>query len=612
MAVIPLPPVIGKRLFHDKFGYGKVIEIEDAPRGGVTATIDFEGAGPKRVHGGCVTPPLCERRATSQPETVSTPRKRSRMSRPNGATIASHGFGDGADLGHSPVKEIKVIAGQWHSMATEAEDALIAAKAPFYVRGEMLIRPIVDDVLASHGRSTKVARLKDIDGPVMLDYLSRFSIWARFDVRKNDWVTTNPSKEVASIILSRDGQWTFPRLLGVITTPTMRPDGSILSEPGYDEATRLLLLDPPAMPALDESPTRDAALSALALLDGLLSEFLFVDDASRSVALSALITPVVRGAMPVTPLHVVSAPVAGSGKSYIIDLASAISTGQRAPVIAAGRTEEETEKRLGAALLSGQAIVSIDNVNGPLGGDMLCQMIERPIVKVRVLGLSKLVTIESRATCYATGNNIQMVGDMTRRSLLCSLDPKQERPELREFKGDPVATVLDDRGKYVAACLTIVRAYIAAGCPGQLPALASFEEWSRLVRSALVWLGKPDPLLTMEKVRAEDPALDAIRNLLAAWYASLPSRHVTTSEVRAEAGKVNAASGHYINEQFRDALLEVAKDTLKGGDISTARLGRYLGTHTGRIVNGLKVVGIYDEHRKQKVWSVVKVGAPDS
>ncbi len=85
----------------------------------------------------------------------------------------------------------------------------------------------------------------------------------------------------------------------------------------------------------------------------------------------------------------------GAGKSYIIDVAAAISLGQRAPVIAAGRDEAETEKRLVAALLGGQPIVSIDNVNGQLGGDFLCQMIERPVVTPRILGVSKNERIES-------------------------------------------------------------------------------------------------------------------------------------------------------------------------------------------------------------------------
>src|SRR4029077_18000874 len=127
------------------------------------------------------------------------------------------------------------------------------------------------------------------------------------------------------------------------------------------------------------------ALAALALLEGLLDEFPFANNASRSVALSALITPVVRGAFPVTPMHVISAPEAGSGKSYLLDVAAAVALRRPCPVMAAGRQEEEMEKRLGAAVLSGQPLISIDNLNGDLGGDALCQIIERPVVEIRIL-----------------------------------------------------------------------------------------------------------------------------------------------------------------------------------------------------------------------------------
>ena len=40
---------------------------------------------------------------------------------------------------------------------------------------------------------------------------------------------------------------------------------------------------------------------------------------------------------------------------------------------------------------------------------------------------------------------------------------------------------------------TICRAYVAAGRPGKLTRLASFQAWSDTVRSALVWLGKGIP-----------------------------------------------------------------------------------------------------------------------
>ena len=96
------------------------------------------------------------------------------------------------------------------------------------------------------------------------------------------------------------------------------------------------------------------------------------------------------------------------------------------------------------------------------------------------------------------------------------LDARQERPELREFKGDPVAEVLADRGRYVAAALTIVRAYIVAGRPRVATALSSFEGWSKNVRSAIIWLGYADPVETMETARREDPNLRAMEAVFAA------------------------------------------------------------------------------------------------
>ena len=149
----------------------------------------------------------------------------------------------------------------------------------------------------------------------------------------------------------------------MIACPTMRSDGSLLVKQGYDPATRLLLIEPPAMPPIPDHPTRGDALRALKLLEELVCESPFVNEASKSVALSGLITPVVRGAMPVVPMHASSAPTAGTGKSFLWDLAAAISIGQRRiPVIAAGN-EEETEKRLVSVLLTGQPLISIDNVN---------------------------------------------------------------------------------------------------------------------------------------------------------------------------------------------------------------------------------------------------------
>ena len=498
---------------------------------------------------------------------------------------------------------IHIRGGDLHLVASAAERALIVTDAPLYIRNG-LVRPIVDEVKASKGYTSKVARLKEVDADTLVDYMSRSATWTKYDGRTKADVDIDPPSRIANTILARDGGWQFRRLAGVITTPTLRPDGTILSQEGYDQATQLLLLEPPVLSDLLDAPTKADAEQALIHLDGLLEEFPFVDDASRSVALSAIITPVVRGALESAPMHVTTAPVRGSGKSYIIDIASAVCSGQRAPVLSAGKNEEETEKRVTGDLLTGQALISIDNVNGQLGGAFLCQAVERPLVKVRPLGGSLIVTIESRATFFATGNNILLIEDMTRRVITCSLDPEMELPEFRKFSCNPFQMVLDNRGTYIAAALTIVRAYIVAGKPNVLPRLASYEDWSDLVRSSLVWLGRADPVETMNKANAEDPGRVALSALLSAWYDAAQSAIHTTATIKAVSDAIDA-TGDRIHSALADALQDVGSDD-RNSMFSTKRLGRYLGRNHGRIVDGLKLVAGEDTHVKQKTWKVVR------
>ena len=405
---------------------------------------------------------------------------------------------------------IAIKADNLPTITTQAEDVLIEADVPLYQRGGELVRPVIEEVDASEGRLTKIVRFVRINETYLRDLLGIEARWRKFNAR-GDAVPTNAPSDVAKTLLAREGQWEFPPVSGVISTPTMRADGTILSAEGYDKKTRLLLVARPAMPPIAERPTKDDAVAALAVISDLLTEFPLVGPVSRAVALSALITPVVRAAFAVAPMHSARAPTAGSGKSYLFDCAAAISIGQPMPVMAAGRTEEETEKRLGANLLTGQPLICIDNVNGELKGDALCQAVERPIVEVRILGKSERVRIEARGvSMYSTGNNIILVGDLCRRVITAVLDAQMERPELRAFRGNPVAKILADRGKYVAAALTICRAYAIAGRPDKKTPLASFGGWSDTVRSALMWLGEADPVELDRGVARRRPRIGGI------------------------------------------------------------------------------------------------------
>jgi hypothetical protein len=181
-----------------------------------------------------------------------------------------------------------------------------------------------------------------------------------------------------------------------------------------------------------------------------------------------------------------------------------------------------------------------------------------------------------------------------------------ERPELREFRSNPVDSVLADRGRYVSAALTIVRAWMTAGCPEMLKPLASFEDWSGFVRSALVWLGCDDPAASMEAAREDDPELSELRELLNLWAEHLGcDAGWTVRDLAEEALKrqptVMGEPTDYAQPELRDALLQIAGER---GVINTKILGRWIAAKRGRIVDGHRFEQVGTAHGGVAKWAV--------
>jgi hypothetical protein len=279
----------------------------------------------------------------------------------------------------------------------------------------------------------------------------------------------------------------------------------------------------------------------------------------------------------------------------LVDVASAIATGREAGVIAQGKSEEELEKRLGALLLASDQVIAIDNCEASLGGEFLCSMLTQQVVRARILGRSEVPELPANAFVTATGNNLVLAGDMTRRAVLCRLDPKTERPELRRFDGHPVRAAKAARGRYVAAAITVLRAFHVAGRPRQADPLGSFEEWSDWVRGALLWLDQADPVETMKDAREADPRREELNAVLTHWDAVIGDEQVTVRDIidratlQRTAGSFGAIGSHrpeYAHADFREALLAVAG---QGGAINGRCLGKWLAANQDRIIDGLAI-----------------------
>jgi hypothetical protein len=483
---------------------------------------------------------------------------------------------------------IRVRDGQLLSMATRGEEALVRSDLQIYQHRGRLARPVIEEAEATLERKTKVAQFVEVDEGWLRPRLGVVIPWQKYNERRKQWMATEAPPDVVKTILRNRGEWTFPAVSGIIMVPTMRPDGSLLTVPGYDEVTRLLLIEPPSMPPIPDKPTQDDALAALKLLKGLLVEFPLVDDMAHAGALSMLITPVVRGAFMMAPMHAVTAPAAGTGKSYLLDVVAAIAIGNIMPVKAAGKTPEETEKRLVAAVRTGRPLISIDNVSDELGGDLLCQLIERPESGVRVLGTSDEETIRNRAfTTFCNGNNLVIRADACRRVILTSLNAEVEQPEHRKFTGNPVETVLANRGAYIAAALTVCRAYFVAKRRGRADRLGSYEGWSDTVRSALMWLGEADPVASMDAVRAEDPDRKELADMLAAWAATFGtgSTHRCRLQDVVDMCKLVTNDGP-IHKELHAAVQATARGRR---EVDAKSLGRWAQQRKSRIVNGRRL-----------------------
>ena len=487
---------------------------------------------------------------------------------------------------------IRIVPGQLPNIVDQAEQALIESNLGLYQRGSFIVRSGMVQLSKSGGKEVTIQRILEVGEHALLEAMTVAADWERYDARKRKCTAIDAPMGVARAYLQRIGRWKLPVLAGIIDAPTLRPDGSILSSPGYDQETGLLLVtDGTAFPSVPDQPTKVEAIAALRVLSTLVANFPFVDAASQAVALSAILTACIRSSLPAAPMHAFSAPTAGSGKSKLVDIASVIATGREAGVISQGRTEEELEKRLGALLLASDRVIAIDNCEAPLGGEFLCCALTQSVVRARILGRSEAPELPSDAFITATGNNLILAGDLARRAVLCRLDPKEERPELRRFHSDPVAIVKADRGRYLVAALTVLRAFHVAKRPVRPDPLGSYEVWSDWVRGALIWLGEDDPVATMEGVRKSDPKLDALTAVLEQWdwvgYGPVSVRDVIDVATKQVSPSTMYARPEFLYPDLREASLAVAGE---GGAINSKRLGKWLAGNQDRIVQGRRLI----------------------
>jgi putative DNA primase/helicase len=446
------------------------------------------------------------------------------------------------------------------------------------------------------------SRLLECDIDRLSDIIQHHAVtFQKYVKGSKEWKKTDPPKNLVKRLMKSE-DWILPTLKGIINTPTMRPSGSLLIEPGYDPETELWYKPSSdiTLPPFPNEPTQEDAEKALTTLNELLAGFPFAGETednkksiARSVALAGILTVVLRGAFDVAPIFAVTAPKGRTGKTYLIHLIIVLGTGH-IPVPTAGSDDtEEMRKRAETAALSGRPAIHFNNL--PTGmvleSDAICQMSTEGQLMIRTLGKHEEGLCDCRATTiFVNGNNITMGRDLVTRTLICRLDANMEKPWERSFDFDPIEEVRCNRGKYLAAVFTMALAFKTAGYPepepGKMNAVSGFGDWSKRIQQLLIWLKMEDPFGAIEEAIAADPAQERLQRLL-----DVLKKYRNDIGERFNAAKCGTLAeeqriGQYQYPEFkRPDLRELMTNH---GRVDTTYFGRLLGEFEGHWYNSFR------------------------
>lgn len=443
---------------------------------------------------------------------------------------------------------------------------------------------------------------------IMMSILGRVANFFRRERRGTDTVDipTDVSREICKAIIADPSP--LPELKGVTCVPIIHEDSSLYQTQGYDKKSGMYYASEGEKDiSVPEQPTADDVKRAIEYIKAPFSKFDFQAAADWVNYLALLLTLVVRALINGNvPFFVIDSPVQGSGKSILTYCANIIATnGQEGPMTMPERGgDEEIRKRLTALLINNPLLCMIDNVIGRVDWAPLASILTTGKWTDRLLQTSRTVTLTVKTVFLCTGVNVDIGGDMARRSVYIRLDPQVDKPWNRTFDFDPEQMVRERRPDLLEALFILVRNWFNLGKPkwSGTP-FGSFDEWASIVGGIIQAAGIEGFL---ENRNAADIAANQEAAELAAfyeaWFAAYKQRPLRAAEVvQALIRKDPLVKG--LREALPEDMLHIV-DLLDGR--AAQRFGKALGALKNRTAGGYKLV-TSQSGNKTTLWAVVPV-----
>ncbi|MFI5833194.1 cell envelope integrity protein TolA [Micromonospora sp. NPDC051300] len=425
-------------------------------------------------------------------------------------------------------------------------------------------------------------------------------------------VESTPKQHLAAAALS-SARWNgLPVLHGIVTTPLFRPDGTLIQEPGYDEATKVIYAPKLNIARVPDQPTAEQIDAAKAFILGkLLANFPWVS-CSRANYIGALVAPLVRHYLGgvLVPLIAIDAASPGTGKSLLALIMTKAHSGHIRPWVS---DDVELRKAITSILVdSGGAVVCLDNVGKGETVDQPClsSMLTASAWSDRLLGASTSVKVPNDRVWMVTGNNLSIGGDNPSRTVPVKVDARTPNPDMRpssEFALGDLEEWLTDpahRAEVLHHLLVLVRGWIVAGANRIETPMRTFTPWASATAGFLDWMGETgfmtnrDTLLEVDEEEAQYGAF------YAQWDHLHGDKRLTARELH-DSAMPDVKLPFDQRDKWNGAFLVRKKD---GQIPSVGGLGKMLAAEIGRYRGGFRLNGFFNAKTKVWTYSVIKDG----
>ena len=343
-------------------------------------------------------------------------------------------------------------------------------------------------------------------------------------------------------VLARQSWPGLPVLRRIISTPVLRPNGTLLQTPGYDPATGFYLAANGHLDPIPDRPTPQQVDAAREfLLERVLRDFPWRSPADRANYLALLVTPLVRPFIrALAPFGMIEASMPGSGKTILAGCVGLL-VGQR--VLTWTDSEDELCKSITTVLADSVGVVVFDNLaeGAVIDSAVLARLVTERTWTDRRLGTNAAATFPNDRLWLATGNNLRTGGDMASRAVWVRLDPNCPRPEARTGFTIPNldSWILDpiNRATVLRHVLVLVLDWTVNGAPPAtgVPQMRQFTRWAQHLGGFLAHHGVTGFLDNADTGRTLDDDAAEWRSFLLHWHNLHADRHLNAQQLRLSA-----------------------------------------------------------------------------